>query len=880
MTSRIAFTADDLLSGHGPIHSKYLQEARCIALDSQSLLWMPSQLLAEIVSKRGKLTLNRAQGIKWPFQIINGRNLAEISEEDARQMLATGTIESALRHEPKAIQSGTRLMRLLSSFSLNEKPLSFKSSLKFRSEWHHDYQYQPRISQVARLLWLGLSTDLVKSLTTKGASLYCDERLLVELADGERDCISTNIIIDGETACIKKISRGHVFAPDLAMSLEPGDPLGFSSVNQFNQALASYVQDRVDRVLLENAEAMGQLPEDVRSSLLSTLHVFQGIDGFSQAVTLAVNRHLHETDICIGVYHRDDMLKMPQALDMPSDRILNNAQYAALRDRAQRKIDENMQRLKSWAGSFDLNILEPFVLIKLLKMKPKQMKASFIPLRNRLQGARLMSELMQNDPRFSHYHDTYPARHIDREWIAYLGPTNSGKTHSGMQEMASVTHGIYLSPLRLMALENQERLEEMGIPCSLVTGEEEVIREGATHFCCTVEEFARFKRQHWDVVVVDEVQMLTDDQRGWAWTDALVSAYTPRLIMTGPALIKPSLERLAALCEDTFTVVEKKRLTPLAIAEAPEKMEKVPRGSIIVAFSRKTVLDIKRILDMKGRTTAVVYGALSPVVRREQARRFRDGEAEIMIATDAIGMGLNLPAHSIYFYADKKFDGSSVRTLNSQEVKQIGGRAGRYGLSEKGKIGAFSAETLATINSRFKAKDKEIDLRKFAVRPGYEHLSTITQVTHDNSLLNAWLTFIRTVNYGESFVAVLPAELMEWIRQIDNVNIDLELRWVFACTPVHGGIEGYASQWLQEWLRCMHKGKPIVLPSYPPETGLKGLEDAQHMIDAYLHLARALPDAFHEKELAETLRELFNEKTLKALSQSREQAEPRRKLTA
>src|SRR3546814_6294562 len=101
-----------------------------------------------------------------------------------------------------------------------------------------------------------------------------------------------------------------------------------------------------------------------------------------------------------------------------------------------------------------------------------------------------------------------------------------------------------------MALENQERIEAMGVPCSLVTGEEEIIREGATHFCCTVEEFARFRHQHWDVVVVDEVQMMADSQRGWAWVDALVSAYTPQLMMTGPALIEPSLRTLCDLCED------------------------------------------------------------------------------------------------------------------------------------------------------------------------------------------------------------------------------------------------------------------------------------------------------------------------------------------
>ncbi|HAW26457.1 MAG TPA: RNA helicase, partial [Pseudomonas sp.] len=165
-----------------------------------------------------------------------------------------------------------------------------------------------------------------------------------------------------------------------------------------------------------------------------------------------------------------------------------------------------------------------------------------------------------------HYHKLYAARRITRTWTALLGPTNSGKTYQAIQAMTGVTHAIYLSPLRLMALENQERIESMGVPCSLVTGEEEIIREGATHYCCTVEEFARFRHESWDVVVIDEVQMMADSQRGWAWVDALVSAYTQDLIMTGPELIQPSLKTLCDLCEDQLVIKRTKRLSPVDVA--------------------------------------------------------------------------------------------------------------------------------------------------------------------------------------------------------------------------------------------------------------------------------------------------------------------------
>ena len=184
--------------------------------------------------------------------------------------------------------------------------------------------------------------------------------------------------------------------------------------------------------------------------------------------------------------------------------------------------------------------------------------------------------------------------------------------------------------------------------------------------------------------------MMADPQRGWAWVDALVSAHTPKLMMTGPALIEPSLRTLCELCEDQLQVQRTKRLSPVEVAKHATTLERLEPGSLLVAFSRKLVLELKGMLESAGKSVSVVYGALSPEVRREQARRFREGEADIMVATDAVGMGLNLPAHTLCFYTDEKFDGIQNRQLKVQEVKQIGGRAGRFGHHDRGEITALA----------------------------------------------------------------------------------------------------------------------------------------------------------------------------------------------
>ncbi len=641
------------------------------------------------------------------------------------------------------------------------------------------------------------------------------------------------------------------------------------SADVFWSKLQGRLQKRLD-LLLEPFQAYYvELPEDERQATLARLSKYPNWAGFALWFTRRVNLFRHGAHYTLTLELHGEPLHLPAELEFPDNRVLTEAEAESMRAAQLASYRRNLETLVELAADFDLDQVERSVLIRLLRQSPRRLRKHFLELKDRMRTAMVLSELRRTDARFSQYHELYRARRLKRRWLAYLGPTNSGKTHRAMEQVAKAGSALYLSPLRLMALENQERLEEQGIPCTLITGEEQIIREGATHYCCTMEEFGRFQNTRFDVVVVDEVQLLGDAQRGWAWTDALVGAYTERLIMTGPELVTPSLEHLCRICNDELTIEHTRRLTPLAVDPQPPHLQRIPAGSIIVDFSRRGVLELKALLEQRGRRAAVIYGALSPVVRREQARRFREGEVEIMVATDAIGMGLNLPAHRLYFRTDEKFDGTTVRTLTGQEIKQIAGRAGRYGFSESGLAGGFEHTVIHTIRRGLAEPDPALDLKKFAVRPDYGHLKTLADALGERSLLRVWLTFIESVNYGEHFMAVLPEELMNWIGRLDDPTIDLRLRWIFASVPIHGGPESPARLSALAWLRQVHQGGIVPLPHLGRLQDLRSLEETLHELEVYIHLWRALPEYFVEEEEALARRETINDRILEILTATR-----------
>lgn len=291
----------------------------------------------------------------------------------------------------------------------------------------------------------------------------------------------------------------------------------------------------------------------------------------------------------------------------------------------------------------------------------------------------------------------YPvARAMGRRLVFVAGPTNSGKTHKAIEKLKAVQgFRAYLAPLRLLALEVRDRLHDEGVPTSLVTGELVEEAEGAKCVSATIE-MLDFSRQL-ELCVIDEIQMLADPQRGGAWLAAALGAPAREVWLLGSPEARDAVEMLAKRLGEPLEVIEMERLAPFSVDAAGTPLGSIPPASAVIAFSRRDVLAISGELSSKGRRVSVVYGALSPEVRREQARRFREGESDVVVATDAIGMGLNLPIANLYFSASTKWDGEEDLPLDKALLWQIAGRAGRFGMHESGKVGALSTGVLNEI---------------------------------------------------------------------------------------------------------------------------------------------------------------------------------------
>ncbi len=754
-----------------------------------------------------------------------------------------------------------RLQRFLTWAS--DKHPDFVPKKNHQEKWFTVYigHQPPEIGRAARLFWLGLSSEAVEVALQGADPASLVGRLLARDLNGY-ECTLDVFGIEKTFDCGPV---HNLLEPEFALRIDDSASVEALEANA-RLAVQDWLRERLQ--VLERPFA-GMSEEQKLAALEKLSPQLSRVDDFAARAVDILNEVRHELRYVVELRHGDLELDMQRRIPAGQGHLLSEREVRELKAADRQALEEKFAMLMEEAGDFDVRVLGEKRLTEIFLMEPKKLRRTIRFASQDHREKMAFAMLLENDPRFQHYHKLYAARRLTRTWTALLGPTNSGKTHRSIEAMAAVQHAIYLSPLRLMALENQERIESMGVPCSLVTGEEEIIREGATHFCCTVEEFARFRHKHWDVVVIDEVQMMADSQRGWAWVDALVSAYTENLMMTGPALIEPSLKTLCALCEDKLVVQRTKRLSPVDVARRATSLQKLDEGSMLVAFSRKTVLELKGLLEMTGKSVSVVYGALSPEVRREQARRFREGEADLMVATDAVGMGLNLPAHTLCFYSDEKYDGVQNRQLKVQEVKQIGGRAGRFGHHDSGSITALDAQTLQSIRQLFNAPDLPVDLAQFQVRPSIEHLQAIAELMNEPSLLRAWLTFNRNINYGAEFISVLPEELAEWIKLIDDPKIDMRLRWIFACTPIRGGLDSPASVHAQKWLKQVAHDKRVALPRLAIDADLATLESSLHVIETYLHLARTLPSLFPDVDAGEDYRSLLNGAITRELSRRR-----------
>ena len=280
--------------------------------------------------------------------------------------------------------------------------------------------------------------------------------------------------------------------------------------------------------------------------------------------------------------------------------------------------------------------------------------------------------------------EAYPlARTMRRRFVLHVGPTNSGKTHEALRALAAAGSGAYLGPLRLLAYEQFERLNREGCPCSLLTGEEATEVAGARHVASTVE-MADYHAPI-DVAVIDEAQMIADADRGHNWTAAILGVPAREVHVCCAPHAERVVRQLVELCGDELGVRRHERLVPLRPDRGGFSLPAgVEPGDALVVFSRKAVHAVAAEVAAAGLRASVIYGALPHDVRHEEARRFDEGETDVVVATDAIGMGMNLPIRRIVFVEQQKYDGHDMRTLRPDEVQQIAGRAGRFGRYEEG----------------------------------------------------------------------------------------------------------------------------------------------------------------------------------------------------
>ena len=285
--------------------------------------------------------------------------------------------------------------------------------------------------------------------------------------------------------------------------------------------------------------------------------------------------------------------------------------------------------------------------------------------------------------------EEYPgAREMKRRFILHVGPTNSGKTHDALERLKECGHGAYFGPLRLLALEVYDKLNSEGLACSMITGEETLEVPGAVCQACTVEMLN--DHDYFDIVVVDECQMVADPYRGHNWTRAVLGLRAEEIHLCMAPEAEDIIVQMIKRCGDQFRVVRHKRNTRLILETKPYNLKRdLRKGDALIVFSKKSVLALAAHLENEGTHCSVISGSLPPATRREQVRRFLAKETDVVVSTDAIGMGLNLPIRRIVFVETRKFDGVGKRTLNPEEIKQIAGRAGRYGLYDEGFVTAI-----------------------------------------------------------------------------------------------------------------------------------------------------------------------------------------------
>lgn len=486
-------------------------------------------------------------------------------------------------------------------------------------------------------------------------------------------------------------------------------------------------------------------------------------------------------------------------------------------------------------------------------------------------------------------------RKMKRHIIMHLGPTNSGKTYCALQRLKQAERGYYGGPLRLLAREVYDKFRQEGIRCNLLTGEEIVedldpMGNKAGITSGTIEMIPLNSK--FDVVVIDEIQMMADPDRGWAWTNALLGVQAREVHVCGEPSTYSILEKIAEMTGDKLTLNEYERLGKLNVEKRSlaHNYKKLRKGDCLVAFSKKKILDLK--LDIERRTdfrVAVIYGSLPPETRVQQANLFNSGEYDILVASDAIGMGLNLSIDRIIFTTSEKFNGSEMVQLSDSQIKQIGGRAGRFksnSYTEKDKewqskgnrdqdadnkstgyITAMDGKTLEIIRSGIEAPTKKIN--KVVIWPTDEICSQLMIRYPPGTKVSFLLgTLAKRLEQDESGIFELPdlSNKLSVISMFEHMNdISFFDKLKLSTAPVKDTI--LVKRAFVDFCETIARGQTRGLLSYkipfhylsykyiPDESvGLEKYESLYNIIMLFLWLSNRYPEYFVDLESARDLK--------------------------
>ncbi|CAF2073412.1 BnaC01g22760D [Brassica napus] len=468
-------------------------------------------------------------------------------------------------------------------------------------------------------------------------------------------------------------------------------------------------------------------------------------------------------------------------------------------------------------------------------------------------------------------HTWYPiARRKKRKVILHVGPTNSGKTYNALKQLERSSSGVYCGPLRLLAWEVAKRLNKANVPCDLITGQEKELVEGANHKSVTVE--MADVTSVYDCAIIDEIQaslMVGCKQRGFSFTRALLGIAANELHLCGDPAVVPLVEDILKVTGDDVEVLTYERLSPLVPLKVPVRsVSDIKTGDCLVTFSRKDIYRHKNTIEKAGKhLCSVVYGSLPPETRTAQATRFNDAtnDFDVLVASDAIGMGLNLNISRIIFSTLEKFDGTETRDLTVSEIKQIAGIAGRFRSQfPVGEVTCLHKEDLPLLHSSLKSPSPIIE--RAGLFPTYDLLSRYSQAHPKLGLYKILEHFVENAKLSSNYFISNVEDMMKAAALVDELPLKLQDKYLFVVSPVDINDEisgrGFA-QFAQNYsktrvvkLREILSDDTVKVPRTPTE--LKELESIHKVLDLYVWLSLRLEDSFPDREVAASQKSICN----------------------